>query len=389
MADTTNAKRRRRRGEGSTYQSKKDQRWHAAIVWTDPVTGNRKRHVVSGQTEAIARERMDKLRTELDRSGRPTSRTTVAEYLGPWLASERGRIRESTWRGCELHVRSYIVPAIGQLALAELRPSDVERMTSGLVASGLSGVSARSARGTLRRALTDAERDGLVSRNVARLSRPPRVDKHEFVVLTADETRRFLDATADDEYGPLYAIAATTGLRQGEVLGLAWSDVVGLDGASPTLAVRHALGRAEHGWALTKPKTQRSRRTLELGATSAQALRRQRTCQKGARLAAGELWRNDHDLVFTDPIGRPDSGRRVTKVFSARLAKLGLPHVRFHDLRHGVASLLLAQGVPLKIVSETLGHSTIAITADTYSHLDREQRRQSADAVERALGSDR
>jgi integrase len=151
--------------------------------------------------------------------------------------------------------------------------------------------------------------------------------------------------------------------------------------------VRRSLARASGGgYALAEPKTSRSRRTLELGATTVRALRRQRVRQAEARLAAGDLWQDRDGLVFTDSIGRALDPAIVTRTFSATLARLGLPHVRFHDLRHGVASLLLAQGVPLKLVSDALGHSTISITADTYAHLDREQRREAANAIERAIG---
>lgn len=387
MTETTSPKRRRPRGEGSTYQAA-DGRWHGAIIWTDPDTGHRTRCAVSGKTMAIVKARLADLRRDLATTGRPTSKTTVAEFVERWVKAEKSRVRTASWRGRELHVRAYIVPALGGIALAALRPSDVDRMTAGLIATGRSGVTARHARGTLRRALSEAERDGLVTRNVAALSRPPKIERHEITVLTVDETRRFLEATVDDEHGPLYALAATTGLRQGELLGLAWADVDALDGATPTLTVRHSMARVGDGWDLAEPKTRRSRRTLELGATAARALRRQRTRQKEARLAAGDLWQNKLDLVFTDPIGRPDSGRAVTKTFSADLARLGLPHVRFQDLRHGVASLMLRQGVPLKVVSDALGHSTISITADTYAHLDREQRREAANAIERAIAGD-
>lgn len=382
---TTPARRRRPRGDGSIYETATG-RWRGAIVWEDPATGARRRHTVSGATFEAARDRMRELRRRLEDSGRPTSRATLASWLAGWLEAERARVRPATWRGAELHVRSYIAPAIGRLRLDQVRPSDVERMTAGLVARGLSGQTARHARATLRRALADAQRDGLVASNAAALSRPPRAGRREMRVLTAGETRALLEGTAEDALGPLYALAATTGLRQGELLGLSWADVAGLGGPSPALSVRRSLARAASGWALAEPKTARSRRTLELGPTAAAALRRQRARQAGARLAAGDLWQDREGLVFTDALGRPLSGTAVSKAFAAALARLGLPRVRFHDLRHGAASLLLAQGVPLKLVSEQLGHSTIAVTADTYAHLDREQRRQAADALERAIG---
>ena len=385
---TGDKKPRRLRGDGALFQDATG-RWRASIVTADPDTGRKSRRSVSGRTMALARESLDKLRKDIAATGRPSAQTTLAEFLAGWLKAEERRVRPATWRGRASQVKLYILPALGSLKLAELRPSDVERMTSGMVAAGRAGMTARHARATLRRALGDAERDGLIPRNVVSLSRPPRITRPELHVLTADETRRLLEGTEADPLGPLYAVAATTGLRQGELLGLAWGDVDGLDGPSPTLTVRRSLALAAGGgFALAEPKTARSRRTLELGTTAARALRRQKTRQKEARLAAADLWQDRDGLVFTDPLGRPWGGSGVTHAFQTALARLGLPRVRFHDLRHGVASLMLAQGVPLKLVSESLGHSTIAITADVYSHLDREQRRQASDAIERAIGGE-
>ena len=189
--------------------------------------------------------------------------------------------------------------------------------------------------------------------------------------------------------GPLFAVAATTGLRQGELLGLSWSDVE-LDGTQPTLTVRRSLARAEgrNKYMLAEPKTAKSRRTIELGSTAARALHRQKARQAADKLAFGpDLWQDVDSLVFTDEVGRPLRPWAVTKTFAAALKRLGLPHVRFHDLRHGAASLMLSQGVPLKLVSEQLGHSSIAITSDVYAHLDRESKRAAADALERAIGN--
>jgi integrase len=383
---TGDKKHRRLRGDGALFEDASG-RWRGAIVTKDPETGRTVRHAVSGRTMAVVRDRLDNLRKEIAATGRPSAQTTLAEFLTGWLKAEERRVRPATWRGRASQVRLYIVPALGSLTLGQLRPSDVERMTSGMMKAGRAGMTARHARATLRRALGDAERDGLISRNVVSLSRPPRIIRPELHVLTADETRRLLEGTEADALGPLYAVAATTGLRQGELLGLTWADVDGLDGPSPTLTVRRSLALAAGGgWELAEPKTARSRRTLELGITAARALRRQRTRQKETRLAAGDLWQDRDGLAFTDELGRPLGGSGVTHAFQTALARLGLPRIRFHDLRHGVASLMLAQGVPLKLVSESLGHSTIAITADVYSHLDREQRRQAADAIERAIG---
>ena len=385
MTEATTPKRRRPRGEGSIYVGA-DGRARGAIVVVDPETGQKIRRVVSGKNKADVREKLAKLRKDLAAGVgvKPGGPKTLAAYAVTWLPALRQRVRPSTWRSHEQYLRLYVLPTIGEAPLAQLTPTSVERMTAGMIRRGLSPTTARGARTTLRMILRDAERDGIVARNVAALARPPRVERRELRVLTAGETRELLEGTVDDELGPLFAVAATTGMRQGETLGLRWEDVE-LSGSSPTLTVRRALARTEHGFNLTEPKTSRSRRTIELAPAAVAAFRRQKIRQKEAKLAAGDLWQNAHNLVFTDEIGRPLDGSNVTKTFSATLDRLGLPHVRFHDLRHGAASMMLAQGVPLKVVSETLGHSGIAITADVYAHLSREQRREAADAIERAL----
>jgi len=389
MTEATTPRRRRPRGEGSIYR-RTEGGWRGAIIVTDPDTGARVRRLVSGKTQAEVRDRLRDLRRQLEQGivVKPGHPRTLAAYVAAWLPALRQRVRPATWRAHEQYLRGHVLPALGEATLAQLTPTAVERMTATMIGRALSPTTARGARTTLRLVLRDAERDGLITRNVAALARPPRMERHELGVLTVDETRRLLAGTETDPLGPLYAVAATTGLRQGELLGLAWADVDGLDGPSPALTVRRSLALAAKGrWALAEPKTARSRRTLELGSTAARAVRRQRTRQKEARLVAGDLWQDRDGLVFTDPIGRPLNGSNVTHAFQVALALLGLPRVRFHDLRHGAASLMLAQGVPLKLVSESLGHSSIAITADVYSHLDREQRRESSDAIERALGS--
>ena len=384
MAKAT--RRRRPRGEGTIYETA-DGRLRGAIVWRDPQTGRQRRRVVSGRTRLEVRERLAMARQELAQGiGGPGGPRTLAAFVEAWLPTLRDRIRPSTWRFYDQDMRAHVLPAIGQLPLADITPGHVERLTAGVIAKGRSATTARGVRTTLGVALRDAQRDGLVARNAAKLARPPRPVRHELRILTADETRRLLAGTTDDELGPLWAVAATTGMRQGELFGLSWHDV-DIDGKRPSLTVRRSLARdAAGGFTLAEPKTSRSRRTLELPPSTVAALRSQRDRQRAWREAAGDLWQDQDELVFTDPLGQSLRTWNVGRAFHAALERLGLPSVRMHDLRHGVASLLLAQGVPLKLVSEMLGHSTITITADIYSHLDREQRAAAASAIEAALG---
>jgi integrase len=248
----------------------------------------------------------------------------------------------------------------------------------------VSAVTARHVRATLRRALSDAQRAGLVARNVAADAAPPYVEHRPITYLSARDVTRLLDATADDDLGPLYALAATTGLRRGELLGLTWADV-----ADGRLTVRRSMGRLRgNGWGLGEVKSARSRRTIPLPARARQALETQRTRQRFARNAAGSAWQDRDGLVFTDAVGRPLLPEHVSHRFAKDCARAGVPRVRFHDLRHSAATTLLAAGVPLAVISEWLGHSGITITAAAYAAVVPELLTDAADAMDRALGAE-
>ncbi|MBA3796464.1 MAG: site-specific integrase [Chloroflexi bacterium] len=386
-----------------------DGRWRGAVTWTD-ADGTRGKRVVSGSTAAEARGKVDELRRTLRLGGMTTAagRVTLAHFLAEWIERDRGRVRPSTWTSRETHVRVYLIPALGRLALARLAPNDVERALAVFMASGrpapvgataeerertrrgrpakkgISPLTARHVRATLRRALADAVRDGLVIRNAAADARPPYAPHRPVGYLEASLVRRLLEATADDEHGPLYALAATTGLRQGELLGLGWADA---DLAAGTLTVRRSLAKAMGGgWALAQPKSARSRRTIPLPALARSALLRQQERQRAAHEAVGSAWQDRDGLVFTDAVGRPLRPEGVSYAFQKARAAAGLPAVRFHDLRHSAATLMLAEGVPLAVISEWLGHAGIAITASHYAAVVPELRREAADAMDRALG---
>ena len=390
MASYPKRPRRRASREGSIYYVESEQRWRAALTWTDEA-GKRHRRQLSGRTQAEVRRRLGELRTALDRGLAPVRTDTLGAYLSGWLERERQRIRPSTWRGREMHVRGYIVPALGSVTLSKLTPAHVERMTADLVDSGRSPRTASHARVTLRRALADAMRDGQVHRNVAALARPPRVTRRTIEpgrdYLDAAQLRRLLAVATEYRVGALVTLAATTGLRQGELLGLAWEDV---DWEAATLTVRRTMARAwGGGYELSAPKTNRSRRAVHLAAVAVDALRREQREQEAAKAGAGSAWQDVDRLVFTDAIGRPLYPTAVHRTFRELLTAANLPMVPFHGLRHSTATALLSAGVPLRVVSDLLGHSGIAITADFYAHVERDLRRDAANAMDRALGADR
>lgn len=378
---------RRSRGEGSVYQDARGL-WRAALVVADPRTGEPKRRYVSGRTRAAVVQRLSTLRADVSTGALPTA-TTLRDYLTRWLEAEKPRIRASSWRSREQYVRVHIIPRLGSIQVAKLTPQDVERMTSAIVTAGRSPTTAAGARTILRRALGDAVRDGLALRNVAALARPPRRPSRDLVAgrdyLAIPDLRRLLEAAGDDDgIGPLVTVAAATGLRQGELLGLAWS-AVDLDARK--LNVRRALARSHkgNGWELAEPKTKRSARTVKLAHVAVDALRRQQRLQAARKAVAGAAWQNVDDLAFTDAIGRPLHGYKVTREYHRLGAAAGVPAIPFHGLRHTFASSLLAGGVPLAVVSDVLGHAGLAITADTYAAVAPELRQEAADAMDRAL----
>ena len=378
---------RRSAGEGAIYETA-DGRLRGSVL-VDLPDGAQKRVYVSGRTRADVVRKLDAKRKE-SVAGAVTGET-LGEYLARWIVACKPRLRPATHTEYARHVAQYWA-ALARTSLTRLRPLDVEQRLGQLLERGLSPQTVRHARSTLRRALNDAIREGILNRNAAALARPPRVAGREMRALSPSEAGRLLSATAEDPGGPLYAVALGTGCRLGELLGLSWDDVAD-DGAS--IVVRRSLaavdnidpetGKRHRTWRLAEPKTAKSRRTVMLPTIAIDALRRQKAHQAAARLAAGAAWQDRHNLIFTDALGRPARPDNVSGYFRAAVDRLGLPHVRFHDLRHSAATLMLSQGVPLKVVSETLGHSSIAITADVYQHVTPDLRREAAEAMDRAL----
>jgi integrase len=367
------------RGAGSIYETPAG--WRGAAMVKDPVTGRSKRRYVSGATSDEVRRKITALLAAGDR-GETTAgpRLTTGAYLTNWVETIGSTIRPSTLVGYRGHVERYWKPLIGSVPLARVTPADVESAMAALTGRRVSASTIRGARATLRRALARAVRDGLVSRNAAALAQPPRVPHRPIEYLPLAAIREVIEATATEELGPLWTLAVTTGLRQSELLGLAWRDI---DGS--TLTVRRSLTRdGEGGRTLGETKTGRSRRTIPMPEAARVALEDQRGRQDAARSAAGSAWQDRYGLIFTDQVGRPLDGYHVSKAWRATADRLGMD-VPFRALRHSAATAWLTAGVPLVVVSEALGHTGISITAQHYAAVAPELRSATATAMDGAL----
>ncbi len=376
---TTPRSRRRGHGEG-TYGLRKDGRWEARVTFED---GSRRAYYGKTQREvrAKAKQARDDAADGLDLNAQTI---TVKAFLTSWLDDTASqRVRPSTLDSYRGHVEHHLIEQLGHHKLRNLTPQHVNAMLAGIVAAGRSPTTANRVRATLRTALTSAMRWGLVPRNVASLAEARTEKARRITPLSLDQARAFLDATKDDRLGNLFAVAIATGCRQGELLALQW-DAVDIDAG--TLAVRHTLTYREKGWTFTDPKTEQSRRVVPLTATARTAIRRQRTRNLEAQLAAGERWQGGAwGLVFPSTIGTPLNASNVTTRLQRLLDIHKLPRQRFHDLRHLTASLMLAEGVDLFTVKEILGHSQISLTANTYGHLTRKVAEDAANRLDGAL----
>ncbi len=312
------------------------------------------------------------------------SSQTLGSFLAEWLETIRPTVRPSTWAGYEQKLRSHVVPRIGALPLRAIDPVRLNRLYAELLDGGkqngdgrLAPKTVRHVHTTLQRALRDAVRWGKLTRNPAEMSDPPRARSSSMQVWRPDQVAVFLRHTQRDRLHACWVLAATTGMRRGELLGLRWSDVH-LD--NRRLAVTQAVIAVGYEVLISEPKTSKSRRSIALDPGTVEVLVGHRERQRQEELAAGELWQ-DTGLVFTRQDGSVLHPHTLSYWFDKHSREAGLPPIRLHDLRHSYASAALSAGVHPKVVSERLGHSNIGITLDTYSHVLEGMQQEAADHV--------
>ena len=375
--------KRRGNGEGTLYE-RRDGRWEGRYTVQTP--SGPKRRTLYGRTRKEAAAKLTKALAAADGNlVFDDEALTVGAYLGRWLNdSVRGDVAHRTYHSYLYHVEHHISPALGRTKLKNLSPMQVQGLYRSKLDAGYKPSTVRYTHAVLSRALKQALRWGLVPRNVADAVDPPKVRREEVEALSPDQVKELLGAARGERLEALYVLAVYTGLRQGELLALRWDDV---DLVSGKLRVSRQLQRTRDrkGLIITRLKNGKMRRTIRVGGSAVEALSAHRARQAEEKLKAGPHYR-DQGLIFATHAGTPlDASNVINRSLKPLLERAGLPPVRFHDLRHSCATLLLSAAVPPKVVQERLGHANIAMTMDVYSHVMPDLQESAAAALETAL----
>jgi integrase len=377
---------------GSVYKRGSTWTWHVD-VGVDAVSGRRKQQTKGGFT--TKRECQVALNEALAalRAGtfvEPSTRTLGSFLVDEWLPARRN-LRPSTLSNYGIHIRTSVVPALGAIRLQQLSPAHLNAFYQTLLTEGrrrdgrgMAPKTVQNIHAILHRALKDALRWGWVPRNVADAVDPPTSLRIERQVWTPEQLRTFLHHVRDDRLYAAWLLVATTGLRRGELAGLRWVDV---DFDAGRVSPRRPRVVVDYAVVESDAKTPRGRRSLALDPVTLAALQAHRLRQAEERAIIGPGYQ-DSGLVCTMPDGSPIHPQRISAWFLQHTRAAGLPRIRLHDVRHSYATAALAAGVAPKVISERLGHATIAITMDTYSHVIPGLDEQAAETVARLILGD-
>lgn len=376
---------RRSNNEGSIHKRGRDGRWVASILTGYSETGKPIRKTYVSAKRAEVAEKLKEARKQHDLGVDLTAEDlTVESYFERWLQDAvRPTVKESTFIQYRRTVNNHIFPALGKSKLRKLTAMQLNAFYRTKLDAKLAPATVLYMHRVIHKALDQAERWALVSRNVADLVDAPRVPATTVTAFTVEQARAFLAAVRGDRLEALYVAALTVGLRRGEALALRWED---LDLDKGTMSVRRTLTKVEGGWAFAEPKTPSSRRNIKLPAFVVDSLVEHKERQKKEREDAA-FW-SDPGLVFASEVGTVIDGRNLLAKFKSRIkaAKLEPSKFTFHGLRHSAATLMLALGVQPKVVQETLGHSRIAVTIDLYSHVLPHLQEEAAAKMDALLG---
>lgn len=383
---------KRGQNEGTIFEERPG-RWVAVITLGYKMVDGKRRRIrkkfVAPTRGAVQKRLTEALRQQQTGGVVPIQRDSFGGFLDRWVPTLRAKGRsDATVNSYAWLIKKYIAPELGTIPLTKLTQIDINdfmhrKLKSELNPKGLSPRTVGYCHAVIRSALSKAEKDGLVGRNVARLADPPKQEHKPIAPLMPADARRLLITVQCDDFEAIYSVALAIGLRRGETLGLEWAGVDLKDG---TLKVTQTAQRIKgKGIVLRKKaKTDKSLRMLPLPPFAVRALLAHRERQERARLFAGDEWQ-EHGLVFTSSIGTPIDPKRLGNHFKKALKTIKVDHRSFHNLRHTAASLLLAQGATLHDVKEILGHAQIRLTSDLYGHAYMDVKREAVSRMDLLL----
>lgn len=366
--------RKRGQNEGGIYFYKRLNKWAAQVT----IEGKRKTKYFDKKGDALKwlREMQNQIDQGLTLQG---MNSTLGEYMHQWLESASPSLRPNTVADYAGYIRRHIAPELGDIKIAELRPDQVQKLYNEKAREGYSQTTIRMIHAVLHRALNQAVRWGIIMRNPASVVNKPKPRRKEMKIWNETEVVSFLSLFTGTRFDALFYLAVTTGMRKGELLGLKWND---LDWGNQELNIQRQLVRVTgKGRVFQEPKTAAGRRVVVLGNGAIERLRKHQAIQDDLRQFAGIRWK-DHGVIFTTTIGTPENPDNVYHRFKGAIKKAGLPEIRFHDLRHTAATLMLKQGIHPKVVQERLGHSDISLTLNTYSHVTPAMQQDAADKMD-------
>lgn len=345
--------------------------YRVRIASTNPSTGKRQNKTVGTfrtKREAEQAERAARVKQETGTQVDP-KKTTVAELLETWLGAKAGAVSSNSLKDYEITIRRHVKPALGHVKVQRLTPAQVQAQVTAWRDGGLQPRTIARCHSVLNQALAQAAKWGMVSRNVCSVVKRPSLVKRPATVGNREEWSAFLEVAKGDALAPIWYFLAVEGMRRGEALGLRWQDV-NWERRTVHIAQSVVPDRSDRGRAVirSRAKTAAGSRSVRLTAETIAVLKEHRDRQTFQRQSAGDRWQ-DHDLIVCTATGRPINPNNVTRSYQRLVMLSGVPRIRVHDMRHSAATMLLRAGVPAKIISERLGHATLAITLDTYSHV--------------------
>jgi integrase len=375
-------------GEG-TIVKRKDGRWMGAVtVGTDPETGKPDRKFIYGKKRKEVARKMTELKQKLfDGSYVKQSEIKLGEWLTRWNEGRKSQVAYKTYRSYKIWMDKHIIPELGDVKLKDLKARQIQNLLNKKIErrspdndKGLSVNSVKHIYATIHTALNQAVKEQLIVRNVAASVSPPKKqEEKKLQTWTKEEVNKFLAQAKKHKYFIIYYLAVNTGMRRGELIGLKWSDI---DFKKKRLEVNRQVQRTDEGLIFKQPKSKAGYRVIPITTDVVKQLKKQKIRQSEKKLALGSNYNGELDLICSNMVGNPIEPTKIYKYYKEISRAADLPEIRFHDLRHTFATLFLQSNGNIKTLQQILGHSSISVTMDTYSHVTDEMLDSAAKNIE-------